>query len=255
MIPSAPQNPAIAWLLKELRGTFRIGQIVITRRSSLQVRHEADLETAVDKLKKLSIPELRALVQSNESGAFRPLKSAPDLQLGWYAEPTDSELDLVLNTVYPGAVADLYHFMNHSGAELVTSYRAFTSRQTGMYRISTQLTDAEVLPVMVACCDHRVCLKTRLWDVNSARAESIVHNIPCFEPCALMLEFARKTARMNDEQRGCNPLTASDLMTIKKALEFRLSSLTLSKVADFSDDLNKRRLLLAEAKINAALEI
>jgi hypothetical protein len=251
-IPSI-KNPAAVWLMNEPRDNFRMGEVLISTRQGLHIRHEKDLGKDFSELRQVSLSELRTLVQTNPQGAFRPLKSAPDLCSGWRVEMGIQDLESALNILYPGALADLFRFINGEAATEVTSFRTFTARQTGMYRIASRLTDEEVSPAIEACCDNRVCRKTRLWDPNGAREATLEFNIPCLEPCALMLEFARKSSRMNDQKAEPKSLTNSDLETIKKALDFTLNSITVSKVADFSDETNQRRLLLASIKINAAL--
>jgi hypothetical protein len=97
--------------------------------------------------------------------------------------------------LYPGAVADW--FATQAAQPPVTSYREFTSRQTGMYRITTHLDDAAVAAVIHACCHKDFCLKRRLWTVEGAAPDAADAKslIPCLEPCAILLEAARKAAR------------------------------------------------------------
>ena len=92
-------------------------------------------------LRLLADGEIRPLAQFSSSGAFRPLKSAPNLPAGWRVAARDERaLGAALHHLYPGAVADW--FAAQTAPPPVTSYRQFTSRQTGMYRITTQLDDA-----------------------------------------------------------------------------------------------------------------
>ncbi len=181
------------------------GQALVRRlESGFELRHIYDRAAAPETLVTHNGTELRNWAQTAAGGAFRPLKSAPNLRAGWCARAQDSAaLDLLLHYLYPGALADWY------AAQLphppVTSYRQFTARQTGMYRITTMLPDAIAGAAILACCHADFCLKRRLWSVeglepDQSGAKSI---IPCLEPCPLMLEFARKAARL--EQNAAPP--------------------------------------------------
>jgi hypothetical protein len=74
-----------------------------------------------------------------------------------------------------------------------------------MYRITTMLPDAIAGAAIRACCHVDSCLKRRLWSVDGLAPEEAGPKsvIPCLEPCALMLEFARKVARL--EQNAAPP--------------------------------------------------
>jgi len=145
--------------------------------------------------------EARALAQFKAAGEFRPLKAAPTLQRGWRMQvANDAELELALSQLYPGAVADW--FAARSANPPVTNYREFTHRQTGMYRITTMLSDAEAARVTSAGCAKGLCLKRRLWTVaglepDGAREKSL---IPCLEPCAVLMESARKAVRAAQQE-------------------------------------------------------
>jgi len=129
------------------------------------------------------------------------LKSAPNLRRGWrIAAKSDLELELALNRLYPGFLAD--YFAVRTSTPHITHYREFTNRQTGMYRITTFLSDAEAVAMASKCCSARYCLKQRLWTVegqpvDQGQGKSIV---PCLEPCAILLEYARKVVRASQHE-------------------------------------------------------
>jgi hypothetical protein len=151
----------------------------------------------------VTVGVLRALAQFTTGGAFRPLKAAPNLRRGWRASAADDDaLELALNHLYPGAVADW--FAARANPPPVTSYREFTARQTGMYRITTMLTDGVAAAAIRACCHADSCLKRRLWTVEGLAPDAAEEKsaIPCLESCAIMLEFARKVARLEQEEKG-----------------------------------------------------
>jgi hypothetical protein len=198
-------NPDVRAFLAAFDTEIVFGQVVVRRiGSGFELRHLADRAAAPEALVTLEGTELRDWAQFAASGAFRPLKSAPNLRRGWRAVAADgAALELLFHYVYPGAVADW--FAARSPHPPVASYRQFTARQTGMYRITTMLTDQIAGAAIRACCHVDFCVKRRLWSVeglerDEAREKSV---IPCLEPCALMLEFARKVGRL--EQNAAPP--------------------------------------------------
>jgi hypothetical protein len=206
-------NPALTAFLAAFDAETVFGQVLIRRvADGFEFRHIADRDASDEGLDSQTIGGLRALAQFTSAGAFRPLKSAPNLRRGWRAcAADDGELGLALNHLYPGAVADW--FAVRSNPPPITSYRQFTARQTGMYRITTMLNDGIAGAAIRACCHVDFCLKQRLWSVDGLAPDPSEQKsaIPCLEPCAIMLEFARKVARLEQEdQRPAIPPPVAD---------------------------------------------
>lgn len=199
---SAFENPALKTFVAEIKNELVFAQIFIRRlRSAFELRHVEDQNSTTEMLRMISQNELRALADFTSSGAFRPLKSAPNLQPGWRFLASDkTQLEFALNTIYPGAIADW--FAVHFSQAKPTNYREFTNRQTGMYRITAMLTDEQAAPVIRACCHQNFCLKQRLWTVSALPSDSAEEKslIPCLEPCAILLEFARKAMRLEQQK-------------------------------------------------------
>jgi 4Fe-4S binding protein/cobalt chelatase family protein len=191
-------NPDMSAFLASFNTEMVFGQVVVMRlERGFEVRHESDRGAATVNLTTLNGTELRDWAQTAAGGAFRPLRSAPNLRPGWRALAADGEsLELLLHYVYPGAVADW--FAAQDSQPPITSYRQFTSRQSGMYRITTMLDNAIAGAAIRACCHVDFCLKRRLWSVEGLEPDAgqCKSDIPCLEPCALLLEFARKVARL-----------------------------------------------------------
>src|SRR5215216_3001558 len=158
-------NPAWVEFLAQVADSQVFAEVLIERQErGYDLRHTVDCSVPLEALRLLRLEELRALAQFTKSGAFRPLKSAPNLPSGWRAVmANDAELETALNQLYPGAVADW--FAARLAPAPVTGYREFTERQTGMYRITSMLNDQQARRVIQACCDRRFCLKRRLWTV------------------------------------------------------------------------------------------
>jgi hypothetical protein len=215
-----PSHPALAAFLDALGDGLVFVQVLVTPHAGgFRLRHEADAAIAWDDLKPVAVGGLRMLAQSTEAGAFRPLKASPTLRRGWRAEMSSaSDLDLALQHLYPGALADW--FAARSGPAPATHFREFANRQTGMYRLAQMLPDERAVQVARASCRTEHCLKRRLWTVaglaaDPAEAKSIV---PCLEPCQIVLEFARKAMKIEQEDPVALKLAPSEIASIKEAL-------------------------------------
>lgn len=197
-------NPALTSFLAAFDAETVFGQVLIRRIGhGFELRHVADRDVNAEEIESLTVSGLRALAQFTLARAFRPLKSAPNLRRGWHVLAADPcALELALNHLYPGAVADW--FAARLNPPPATSYRQFTGRQTGMYRITTMLNDSIAGAAIRACCHADFCLKRRLWSVQGLAPDAPEQKsaIPCLEPCAILLEFARKVARLEQEDKG-----------------------------------------------------
>src|SRR5688572_20668078 len=160
---SAFANPAVKAFVARVGNELVLAQVLIRRvAAGFELRHVDDRDRVDETLRSLTIADLRTVAQFTATGAFRPLKSSPNLQTGWRIVLSDeTRLELALSQVYPGAIADWY--AAQSPKPPVTHYREFTRRQTGMYRITTMLDEAQAVRVIRAGCDKRFCLKQRLW--------------------------------------------------------------------------------------------
>lgn len=249
---TAIRNPALEAFVASIDQELTIAQLVVLRRTvGYELRHVEDRNRRPELLHELRPEEVRTLAQFTATGAFRPLKSAPNLQTGWRLRVNDTmELDRVLNQFYPGAIADW--FASQSSAPRITHYREFTGRQTGMYRTTTLLGDAQVPPVARACCHERFCLKRRLWTADGLASDPAERKslIPCLEPCAVLLEFARKAMRIEQEDKWNLPLSSGEIATITAALEIGLAHPDPAvREADFNAPANPRRLQLVLEKL------
>jgi len=249
-------NPALKAFVSELGDKLVLAQVLVRRvGAGFELRHVADRDRADETLRALKLSDLRALAQFTATGAFRPLKSSPNLQTGWCVVLSDdAKLELALNQLYPGAIADWY--AAQSPQPPVTDFRDFTNRQTGMYRITTRLTDAQTAQVIRACCHRSFCLKRRLWTVEGLPTDAAPKKslIPCLEPCALLLEFARKAMRI--EQQPKFELSVDDAATMVAALQLALAHPRHDiRDADFNAPDNPRRIQLVLEKLQPALKL
>ena len=240
-------NPALKAFLAAMGAELVLAQVLIRKQENgFELRHVDDREKSAETLRQASESELRAISQFTANGAFRPLKSASNLQTGWrFVVANEIKLEFALNTLYPNAVADW--FAVQSGKPPITHYREFTRRQTGMYRITAMLTDAQAVPVIRACCHKNFCLKRRLWTAEGLAPDAPESKslIPCLEPCAVLLEFARKAMRLEQEkEREITSSLGADKLEIQPSSEIR--------DADFENPNNPRRKQLEIEKQNVA---
>lgn len=251
---AAATSPAVEAFIARIGDELVVAQVSIGRAGkNYELRHVADRDAPAEKLRSLQPYDLRGLAQFTSGGGFRPLKSAPDLQTGWRSTAHGIvELELALNQLYPGAIADWY--AAQSPAPPVTHFREFANRQTGMYRITTMLSDAQAARVARSCCHESFCLKRRLWSVEGAAPDSVDEKslIPCLEPCAVMLEFARKAMRIEQEDKLKADLSLAEPAAIHAALEAALTRPDAEvRQADFDSPNNPRRLRLILEKLAA----
>ncbi|MBI4663009.1 MAG: hypothetical protein HY735_29725 [Verrucomicrobia bacterium] len=247
---------ALQTFVSRIDRELSFAQVFICRRGAgFELRHVQDRRRDAAELKDSSPAQLRTLAQFTAAGAFRPLKSAPNLQTGWTVSlRNDAELEMALNHLYPGAIADWYAAQSPSPP--VTNYREFTDRQTGMYRITQKLRDSEAAETIQACCNTSLCLKRRLWSIGGLETDPPVEKslIPCLEPCALLLEFARKVMRIEQETKLRLELAPSEARTLAEALRELLGhSNSDVREADMSAPLNPRRIRRVLQKLDCQL--
>jgi len=251
---SAIPNPALAAFAAQVAPEMVFAQVLVrSAPDGFQLRHIDDRDATA--LPTVSLASLRDVAQFTAKRQFRPLKSAPTLQRGWaFHACCASELNDALQCLYPGGLADW--FAARQPGPPITHYREFTARQTGMYRVTTTLSDAQVGQIARAGCHKEFCLKQRLWCVENLRPEELLakSSIPCLEPCAVLLEFARTVARIEQRDKCGVRLAADELETCTAALQ----SLARSphedvREADFAAADNPRRVQLLLEKFTGAL--
>lgn len=147
----------------------RIGQIFIDRDSTggFVLRHRDDL---IDlNLVLHSEPEAAGeIARFDNAGAFRPLKTAPNLRHGWRLSlATVEEVIAALELFYPGRLAAYLAWRSESLS--TTPFRETLARQTGMYRITAKIDDAQAETLIGNFCrSDGGCLRTLLWKRDAA---------------------------------------------------------------------------------------
>jgi sirohydrochlorin cobaltochelatase len=189
----------------------QIGQILIRRLpSGFDLRHHED-DGRTD-LETFSAPEeARFLALFDGAGAYRPLKTAPNLRRGWRLALGDpGALRIALDFLYPAMLGVLLDW--ERGLLPPVSLRATLGRQSGMYAITRKLTDEEAQAMIGGFCASRGgCLKTILWRIapdvpitslppeKFASGASAAPCAPlpmlCHEACNLLVAKAREVVK------------------------------------------------------------
>ena len=148
----------------------RVGQILVsTQGTGYELRHRDDHGRGTGDL--VLYPEAEdaaALALYDDAGAYRPLKTAPNLRHGWRLEVRDAAaLRLALDGFYPARLGAWRMFQQ--GTLRPTTLRETLARQTGMYRVTAKLTDEQADALVGRVCrSDGGCLRTILWRRDAA---------------------------------------------------------------------------------------
>jgi sirohydrochlorin cobaltochelatase len=103
------------------------------------------------------------IAKYDDTGNYRPLKTAPNLRHGWRLElDTLEALRRTLDYFYPGRLAV---FAAWKGGKLQTApLRETLNRQSGMYRVAAKISDSQIDNLVADFCrSNGGCLRTILW--------------------------------------------------------------------------------------------
>jgi sirohydrochlorin cobaltochelatase len=170
------------------------------------------------------------IARFDDSGKYRPLKTAPNLRHGWkLVVPDLADLRLALDFFYPGRLAAFFAW--EDGTLETTALRQTLGRQTGMYRATATIRDEEADALVGNFCrSDGGCLRTILWrrDGNGTiastqlRAEKFdptfdhtgcgrpVIPLLCQEACNLLVAEARKIVKCGASADSVIPSEAEE---------------------------------------------
>jgi sirohydrochlorin cobaltochelatase len=180
-------------------GFFQIGQVVIEKNPpGFSLHHEAD--TGREDLEIFHSPEdALGIARCDDSGDYRPLKTAPNLRRGWELRLDSlAALRLALDGIYPAALGNWRAVLR--GEKIAHPLRETLNRQTGMYRITGLLTHHEASRIIDSLC-RLGCLRQILWPIESAdpgpAPAAPEGRIPlfCTNPCSHFLGKAREAVK------------------------------------------------------------
>lgn len=156
-------NPAAPALESALTDRFHFGQILVRKINGAFVLSHCGDETR-KKLKTFqSAEDAIELSKFDDSGNYRPLKTAPNLARGWRLElARPEELQRALDYFYPGRLAVFLAWK--TGQLHTTPLRETLDRQSGMYRVAAKISDDQIDNVVGDFCrSDGGCLRTILW--------------------------------------------------------------------------------------------
>jgi hypothetical protein len=147
-----------------LAAPFYFGQILITQRegAGFVLLHRED--ASLDQLQTYQDAENAIeIAKYDDTGNYRPLKTAPNLRRGWRLElGTVEELRHALDYFYPSRLAVFAEWK--SGSLKTTALRDTLDRQSGMYRVAAKISDAQINDQVANFCrSDGGCLRTILW--------------------------------------------------------------------------------------------
>jgi hypothetical protein len=146
-----------------LTAPFCLGQILVQESGGNFVLSHRDDDTHTLSETFRNSQEAIEIAKYNDAGNYRPLKTAPNLRHGWRMElGTEEELTRALDHFYPGRVAIFVAWQR--GQLRTTSLRETLDRQSGMYRIAANISDAQIDDLVGRFCrSNGGCLRTILW--------------------------------------------------------------------------------------------
>jgi len=180
-------------------GFLQIGQVVIKiNPEGFCLRHQDD--AGREDLEVFSSPEdALGIARYDDSGDYRPLKTAPNLRRGWELRLDSlAALRLALDGIYPAALGNWRAVLQ--GEKIAPPLRETLNRQTGMYRITGLLTHNEAARIIGSLC-RPGCLRQILWPIESAdpvpAPAAPEGRIPlfCTNPCSHFLGKAREAVK------------------------------------------------------------
>ncbi len=250
-------NPFLSALLEANPLPMDFIQVRIEQETpGLALRHIGDVGKDPSQLQSVELNDLAGLAEVTIYGVFRPNKAAPNLQQGWRcASLTPAELQEALEHLYPGAVADWY--AARQVPPPCTPFREFIQRQTGIYRGIRSVSDTQAAEIVRAGCSPKFCLRRRLWTAPGLEPDSrgTKSVIPCLDPCGLLLESARRHARILQEPTTRLDLASGDLDSLEAALSRAIEHPTPEvREGDSANPANPRRLLFVLNQIRSARE-
>ncbi|MFC7165761.1 DR2241 family protein [Halospeciosus flavus] len=235
------------------------GELELTARvedgtHTYEVRHEDDADVPLDALDTYDDPlDARHLVEEDEKGRYRPLKTAPTLQTGWAFSDLDGDaLVETVDFVYPATVAN-WHREREDELD-VEHWVETADRQTGIFDVVDELPREALEWAAEACCADSQCLKRREWDYSEDDELDVPRGdgeFPCREPCSLFVTAARKftTLEREESREYTFELTPSEKEQLEAILDTVADGATDEiREADLDEGANRYRARYLRAK-------
>ncbi len=158
-----PIDVLLKQLLKE--DSFLIGEVLVSGAGKeILLRHYKSDDLSITRRSK-NVADARFFARFDSSGAYRPLKSAPNLPADWELTlPGLYEARLAIDDFYPAALGMLLARME--GRLAPVDFMKTATRQTGMYRIVGRIEPELAQESIGATCHPQACMRVILWRLS-----------------------------------------------------------------------------------------
>lgn len=141
-------------------------------------------------------------VRHGDDGRYRPLSGAKTLPSGWKVFATGKfPLEAAINAVYP--LATLHQRQLAAGTLEVVSLDEVLTRQSGRYESTSSLTPAGRSRATTTLCHQ--CVRLPVWNGAACGPDQI----PCPEPCSVMIALCREAALWEADPPVRTPIDSS----------------------------------------------
>ncbi|MXW27175.1 MAG: hypothetical protein F4Z77_12915 [Dehalococcoidia bacterium] len=167
--------------LGEVVVEFRGGSVVLSGPSS--GAPPAELEPTVE--------ALQAHVRLDEHARYRPLSGARTMSGNWRVSLPENLAEAAIDAIYPQAL--LHQEQSASETLRIVTFDEMVGRQRGRYRVAGELGAAGRERAREVLCGR--CVRTPVWAGGTAEER----DIPCPEPCSVMVALAREAALWQED--------------------------------------------------------
>lgn len=134
-----------------------------------------------------SADSVASFVRHGDDGRYRPLSGARSLPARWKVQATaDFPVEAAVEAVYPLAAIHQRQFA--AGELAIVRLDEVLERQSGRYESTSLLSSQNRALATATLCGE--CVRIPVWDGAGCTAEQI----PCPEPCSVMVALCREAA-------------------------------------------------------------
>ena len=138
-----------------------------------------------------TVEALREHLRLDERGRYRPLSGARTMPGNWRISLPGNLTEAAIEAIYPHAL--LHQEQAAAGALRVVPFEEVVARQRGRYRVAGELEGEDRERSREVLCGG--CARTPLWADDPAPEG----DIPCPEPCSVMVALCREAALWQKE--------------------------------------------------------
>jgi hypothetical protein len=260
----------LAWVDAAGEGgrTFLEARLLRTGEGRYEIRNARDRRRSLASLESVTSDPYaaRAIGQVSNTGAYRPLRTAPGLRQGWALVELDAAaLWTALDVLYPACA--LHWWAGERGRLRATHWRETALRQSGIYGAVRLLPDEVVRDTVRACCGDAVCLRRVAWRIDGETPLELPSGggpvgeaaVPCPEACSMFVSFARQVLVLErsprEELSGLGRVGREEVEQLR-AIALGAASGTLGGAREgaFGEPTNPRRMRYLALRLAAERE-